>query len=423
VDRRHFLISAGGSLILFGSPRFLWAKSTVTDLVDNDPHFFVQIHIPGAWDVTLATDPQVHRGTDQKDVFLEYRPSDILRKGTLSFGPAARSFATNHGASLAVVNGINMRADVGHSSAADYMGSGLGDGSLSWLVGSLKNRPESTPLGLLALGGQLSMNYAKEMPILDYDDAQRFFGTRNDNQHLIRVIQSAIRKNDQDDLVMAERLRILAQNKFDLRMKKDALAPPTFESEVPETRTLVKAFRSEIVNRAIYAISANGAGNLDTHDDHEKNHLRLLSETFQKIDEVFTTFKKTPFRTGSLFDFTTFMIFSEFSRTPFLNMDRGKDHNLETNSVIFAGKGVKPGLFGQSMVRSRTMTRDGQGRHFGLPIDFSTGSIVTSREKMNRYTSLVFPENIAMTVAEIFGDRNLAYGFGPNVRPIPGLAT
>jgi hypothetical protein len=128
----------------------------------------------------------------------------------------------------------------------------------------------------------------------------------------------------------------------------------------------------------------------------------VLKSGFDHIHQIFTYFKSIEWQQSgqSLFDKTLFVITSEFSRTPYLNSARGKDHNPMTNSVILAGSGVKGGsTLGGSRLITAAQSKSNFAYHMGRPIDKSSGLIAGGKEN----SMFIFPEMVLMTIGQILG--------------------
>jgi uncharacterized protein (DUF1501 family) len=179
---------------------------------------------------------------------------------------------------------------------------------------------------------------------------------------------------------------------------------------------MAAAFMTEV---AFYA-QAEIFFNLDTHASHPGNHLKEQTKAWTKVDEIFSFFKTVPYGPGSLFDQTTFMVVSEFSRTPALNGANGKDHNPLTNSVLLAGRGIKGGrTVGASRLVTAAQSPTGSSYHIAYPIDFATCQVQYQRTPA---AQMIFPEHIAQTVATLMGvDKNLFQSVPPNTAVLSRL--
>jgi uncharacterized protein (DUF1501 family) len=146
---------------------------------------------------------------------------------------------------------------------------------------------------------------------------------------------------------------------------------------------------------------------LDSHSDHEKNHLEAQTSAWTNVAEIFSIFKNLQYKnTGkSLFDMTTFAVVSEFSRTPALNASKGKDHNPLTNSVLLAGKNIVGGeTVGASRLISRQQSKTNQSKHVSLPIDYTTGDVATTRKQADLANfNYITPDRVVGTIASAIG--------------------
>jgi uncharacterized protein (DUF1501 family) len=134
--------------------------------------------------------------------------------------------------------------------------------------------------------------------------------------------------------------------------------------------------------------------NTDTHDPlSARNQPQTYLEITKKIHQLLTFLKKTPFDEAlgiSLFDVTTVSIGTEFNRTnrqlgsPI--SETGTDHNTLSNTLIFAGKGIRGGqVFGETdldqinengdyiHISDAHRIFDGElNKRMGKPFDFKT---------------------------------------------------
>ena len=100
-----------------------------------------------------------------------------------------------------------------------------------------------------------------------------------------------------------------------------------------------------ITNRVSRAVSVTLVGGLDTHDGGSWRGAQGQRQQagFNAIARLIQDLKGRPFGDGSSwFDHTTIVAFSEFSRTPAINPQGGRDHHF-TNSCLIGGGGVRGG--------------------------------------------------------------------------------
>ncbi len=388
----------------------MFGKSAFSFL-PQDPHLFVMLVAFDGLDATLGLDPQIMpEGGTANDLFLEYRPEDIIQAQGLKLGPAAKAlvpFANK----CSVINGVMMKRDAGHDPVLQYMKTGKGDGTAAILPIELAATFGVGPYGVLFTGSAYSAN--RTVSLSTVEDIQReASGT------LVSDILKPLEPNPDQMSPLALALRNIISSRATtvklLQALKDIAKDHPDAS--PVIQSLLASFMSGACQQAIIDVSEPGT--LDTHSNHEKTHLRYQTQVWSKVADLFKRFEKTPFMNGSLMDHTTFMVITEFSRTPFLNGAKGKDHNPETNSVLFAGKGIQGGkTIGSSKVIIAKKSVTGSPLHIATAIDAKTGQPAQGPNG----ATFILPENIASSVADIFGNPKGHWAVDANIAPIPGL--
>jgi hypothetical protein len=385
--------------------RLRWEKPV------EDGRFFVMIgtNMSAGLDCTLGLDPQIRRaGSDEKDMFIEYRPEDIIQASGLRLAPAAAPLVP-HASDFSIINGIFMRRDSGHGQLLEYMQSGDPTGNAASLAIEYATRMPSTPMGTIF--DTFSVKQAGHATIvsnaqsLDTQLSAALSGTSS-TDFFEDLIEYAIPSLADAQKASSESQLLLPQ-----------LAKDIGAMSGPETKTmkiLAAAFKAGASTQALLQISTTIS--LDTHTNHEKTHLSGQSAYWQQVADLFSLFKKTPYGTGSLFDATTFYVTSEFSRTPALNGSQGKDHNPFTNSALIAGRGVRGGdVYGASKLQTRTETLDGMPCHIGAPYDFESGRIV---DRLADATTYIYPEHVVQTLVHILGISE-THALKKGDRPLP----
>ncbi|MBS1959907.1 MAG: DUF1501 domain-containing protein [Bdellovibrionales bacterium] len=295
-------------------------------------------------DCTLGLDPILPSTiASPLDAYLEYRDADISTVHGLRLGPSALALS-RHASDVAVINGIQMGADKGHPALLQYMQSGDSHKVQAILSVIHATSFESTELGLLHNGATI---FAPG-PTSVFTDLDRLLG-------------------------------------------------PGEHTQDEEVRLMASAFVSGKAFDAQFAVRTSG--NLDTHRNHPGTHLQAQKEFWDSVSTIFDYFKSIPYKNGSLFEATTFFVSNEFSRTPALNPNSGKDHNPMTNSCLIAGKNVRGGqTFGRSQVIARNPQNHSPSLHVGCPFEFETGT-----------SDFIRPENVTETLRSVLG-----------LRPSPG---
>ena len=390
---------------------------------DGRPQFFVLIMVDGGMDTTLGLDPRTHQnGEDQKDIFIEYRPEQIIQSGNLRLGPAALALK-DHAKDFSIINGVNMRRDAGHESNREYLASGSGDGKKPFLpVESAHYLKNLGPAGILQLNASVRLG--------------NYEFTTTDLQQTFNDSQSSEKNSDEylenlSDSISAYESAVLSYKEISGPLKiigTELMSenPNVQLSQISKEKVIAKMFQKKLSFQAVVSIRGN---NLDTHSNHAGEdgvpgpHWTNQAKVWANVAEYFTLFKNTKFAEGSLFDYTTFMVVTEFSRTPFLNNSKGKDHNPLTNSVLLAGPQFKAGqVIGGSHVIRRS--DKSVASHIGTPIDYTTGKLIQVGDvsyKKNKSINFIYPENIARTVMQSFGGVVAGSSMDKSAPLIPGI--
>lgn len=118
----------------------------------------------------------------------------------------------------------------------------------------------------------------------------------------------------------------------------------------PGLKQAMAYFRGGLTTSAVIMLNPNV---IDTHNSGTTIP-DIVAEVTDTITEVFTTLKSVPFLQGSMLDYTTVLVGSEFSRTnvserfpgpfPYSTGTYGSDHNPYGNVALVGGKGIRPGV-------------------------------------------------------------------------------
>ncbi len=358
--------------------------------INRKTKFFILLTADGGLDVTLSMDPQEHEAsrTDQDDMFIEYKPDEILKVGDIYLAPGAEAMKS-FGQDILILNGISMVRDAGHESNLRYLQSGNGSGLLPNMT---LHSEEMNPslLGVLMSG--------------KFDMAGRSAAVTELSGLSASLVQNRLSVPEITGILEPEtavtmgRLDAMAADVVREYSEIKALLP----SASDQLRALLVSFKAGLARSASLNLSSFGNSlNFDTHSNHEGTHLRNQKELFTRLSGVLTALRAIPYETGSLFDVTSLMVVSEFSRTPFRNKANGKDHNPFTNSAMLIGPDFQTGkVVGQSHLYSRS-ERSGSGAtalHTALPMDFKTGEIIRAPQAG---ASLIYPEHLVKTMLSV----------------------
>lgn len=372
-------------------------------------HFFVMIRLEGGWDVTLGLDPIRHsdHGSDQNDIFVEYSLDNILFAEGLMLGPACAPLVP-HVRDIAVINGVFMSgSNVSHESNLDYISTGNSEGGSADLPVEIAQSSTKGPLGIVfsgnlkragrdILGSEIRQVEAlKNAMKLEKLEAFLHNGS----------MKSDLRRAALDFIASADSRARLIESLEALSGEIARAGSSSGSDVVPEMRRSAAVIAASFISGGAVQGQITVRPNLDTHANHEGQHLQTLTNAFDGVANVFRIFKCVPYEGKSLFDYTTFAVVSEFARTPALNAAGGKDHNPLTNSVLLAGAGIRGGQsLGSSRVITRRQSKNGEPRHVACPIEFTTGRVAKTRaEASSPEFQFIFPENVAATLAEAVG--------------------
>jgi hypothetical protein len=380
----------------------------------EEDHFFLAITTIGGFDATLGLDPQIlPAGADAQDMFLEYRPDQIHQKGAQRLGIAAMPLE-KHLQDCLILNGIMMRRDAGHIVALNYMLTGRGDGKIATVTAEIAEKTPMGPFGIISNANPYLAN--KIINKSSTNDLLKL----SEEEKLIELIEEKIKvenKKSDTPYEMAEQ-KIVEGKAIAKKLSQSLKEALKKQGSLNEKNIAVASFSSGAATQAELMILNNSVIGLDSHSNHEKVHLASQKDVWSYVSDLFDLFKNTPHKKGSLFDYTTFMIATEWSRTPYLNAAKGKDHNPFTNSILLAGKNILGGkTIGKSHLITRNKTEDGKALHIAVPFNYQTGQ--SEHSKVN--TSFIYPENIIRTLFNAFKIAENKQPLESNIPIIPGV--
>ncbi len=411
MDRRLFLQMVSSQLILGLMPaaKVLAAVNPTDWGNDSWEGFFVSIHFDGAWDVSLSLDPWTKAARpSETDMFIEYTPDGMIKLDSgILVGPAMEPMKS-HAKDFSIVNGIFMSPnDNGHGALKDFAFSGDSHGNYGALAVEVSQSIAPTLFGVISNDSELSTGN-KNPKIEEISQAANLFNSGVDSDLL------ALAKTSKDGILS----QVKAADAYSQNLKRAQSISMNLQKDFSDQKSsdaisIASAFASGVARTAHLRPSSNG--NLDTHSDHPKNHLAAQTAVWDQLNSLFNIFKKIEFKNGqSLFDWTTFYVTSEFSRTPALNASKGKDHNPWTNSALLAGRGIQGGkVFGGSRLIPKSQSTHGTSYVVGLPVDLASGRIIESRGDTASST-VINPQNLIKTLIKSMDLNEAALGEGLN---------
>ncbi|MGE3684512.1 MAG: DUF1501 domain-containing protein [Bdellovibrionales bacterium] len=169
-------------------------------------------------------------------------------------------------------------------------------------------------------------------------------------------------------------------------------------------------FQTGLLNSAVISLEE---GRLDTHSDHAEEHPRALSAQFEEVATMVRFLKNTQYRDTpfSLYDVTTFIHLTEFSRSAAREGRSGTDHNPWNNSCLIGGCGIQGGqVAGASTIIAPSRTVNRTSLLHALPFNHDTGQNLRY-EDFAKYIAgeipgtvdYIFPKDVYQTLVKAMG--------------------
>jgi hypothetical protein len=433
LDRRSFTVlgatAAGACLI----PRGALAQQA------SDPHFFLQIVLPGGLDPTYTFDARpLSFVAAQKHA--NYDTAERIRRVGANGGEC---WSTGLVKALdpfkdrfSVVNGVVMLPLFdGHENNTSFMMTGdafsgnsqlpdlnlapaapldyvrMGGGSL---LAQLNNAGNSVPLSPRA-AKSFSERLAKLPPLTGKTPLKTFLKDRmvlagrgkGSFSAAARAIDQALDRMPD----LAEALRTI---------EVEPAADAQDDDVAGAAKLIGELFKRGVTRSALFVFNTDLSPkqNLDTHGgDDAKKLPTLIPKLMDDLATMLGHLAATPFDDQrSLLDVTTFTVATEFARTlrqTFLDFDKsGTDHNPLTNTVLIGGKGVRGGLVVgasdlQALDEAPSPAHKSQDKELvkmmGRPFDFAAGKPAEALPEVYREEDYISYSSVANSVYKIFG--------------------
>jgi uncharacterized protein (DUF1501 family) len=382
MKRRDALRWIGGGLATLAA-RPLWAAPEAKD------DFFIFVHAAGGWDVTLWADPRNERkglvepaSTDNTDIGPITRWKSVALDGDTDtfelldhrFGPAIGALFDRRDR-LTVINGLAMNT-VSHPDGTAYSATGR------HLAGG-RAVAASIDVALASERGAEQL-----LPAVAVQFPSAFVGERLDRRAIpLRVASAAtlaksLTRSDAyiDDADRAAISAVLADEAAGLAGRsvfpevyeriasqhlaqpqliggelEKAFAPKALADRYPQfdykakqlgAGALAAAFAVEAIRRDVVRCVGFALGGLDTHNQNYKQHAHTLQELFGTVATLLDLLDATPHphaQGARLSDHTHILVFSDFCRTPQINLAGGRDHYPNNSALVISPK-FKGGL-------------------------------------------------------------------------------
>lgn len=401
-NRRTFLKVLGGGVATVAAHSFL-AKA-LADNAAGSNEYFIFIHASGGWDVMLWSDPRNQEvgiinppssdNTDTtglknwKDVTpTDTKAFDFVQRGNLVLGPAVGDLAQDGiWQRLCVVNGIEMNT-VSHPDGTVFAATGrhlaggrasqpsidtivtneLGTEQLlplvsvrfpSWYVGTDLN-PRAVPIRVGDVG-TVGKSLARSNAFVTQTDRDAVTMLLSEEAADLAQLSHIPDKMGAMHLQYESLLKMLGDDVkglFDTKALTEAqLKYPvgdrfSFAMPFQKSNALNAAFAVEAMKKDLVRCVSFSLGGIDTHSANYEDHALTLQEIF---DVVATLVKQLqaeahPNIPGhKLIEHTHIYVFSDFCRTPQINITGGRDHYPNNSALLISPRIKGNTVFGKT---------------------------------------------------------------------------
>lgn len=384
MKRRTFLqlVSAAGAATM---TRPLWAAAKDTE------QFFIFIHAAGGWDVTLWADPRNERtglvepaSTDNTeiatlthwkraaldgdtDTFEILAPSDV----PMTFGPGIGDLYDLRDR-LTIVNGLAMNT-VSHPDGTCFSATGrhlaggrapassvdvaianeLGTGQLlpgvsiqfpSAYVGESLDR-RAIPLRV-ASAATIAKSLARSDAYFNDDDRASITALLTDEAHALAKHSTFPETYERIAAQQSALPRLLGNElkaAFTQKALMDAYPQLDYKAKTLGQGALGAAFAVEAMKRNLVRCVSFALGGLDTHNTNYKQHAHTQQELFGTIATMVKLLDA-----AKLSDRTHILVFSDFCRTPQINLAGGRDHYPNNSALVISPRFKRARVFGKT---------------------------------------------------------------------------
>ena len=393
--RRDFLkasLLSGGGLCALGAmnPFVRLARaeeSETTESADESgmikDRYYIFCYFGGGWDILLSLDPRdpatftaeemastrIQTGYELLDLGME---NPVLQTPTGLYGYYLGDLATQHRDKISIVRGINMETLSHEGGRLRFMTGRMPEGAVP--------TRDSTDVVMAALLGEANLVPNIALSADSFNNGHPSYATALTAESTAAVVEAMSRKNTLDpalegqiDLLLnqhngcphalassflarAHGSRVTTQqmlssnlgDTFDFTLETNAVKAVRShygfsKTDLAGVPALTALAEQALVQKVSRCISIRVPGHFDTHTTLEQGADQMAA--FNAIARLIDNLEQTPYPDNSgdsWLDRTTVMCFSEFSRTPIVNSEVGRDHWL-TNACLLAGGGIKGG--------------------------------------------------------------------------------
>lgn len=368
ISRRQALIQSAGAFSLLFAPKLPAALA----LEESAPHFHINLYFYGSLDTSYMFDarPLSHTAASKIQNYNATDPNVWMgQNNQRALTPGYIDLLAPFKNEISILNGVHMAVDSeSHDENLRFLLSGAASGN-SLYFANLNRNQNRLPIDALNfdIGSFLTEGITDQDSFLSFsvEGAQYL-------QQMLKESESDS-GNDSFQMLIDQRMADLAKKTGMLSKGAERIIKSIPGKNLIKKRVLNTDFSNQDEDRFInnlkmisqyfiHGISKSAFLSeinftTDTHDSMSaKSQPETYSEITKKIRQLLTFLKNTPFdesRGISLFDVTTVSIGTEFNRTNrqlgYPISETGTDHNTLSNTLIFAGKGIRGGqVFGET---------------------------------------------------------------------------
>ena len=454
MKRRYFLkntFKAASAATFAGSmPVGLLSRVAQAQSVTSDTTNLVVIRLHGAFDALQGLNPWTDALPAQSDLFVSYDPAvsgtigdykTVIRNamGTqINLGPSAHALA-KHADKMAVINGIWMGpVDLGHPFAVQHMTSGRTQERAPALAASIASTRLKQDQFLVINGPIEAAEF--QLKILQTINLKNGLVSSGDDgaAGYVDAYQRQASHLSGHRAFTQNKARIDRFNQV-LTSLKPGSTSSTDRSSGGITPGLQTFARTELDDLTAVAALSSGlstivqldwqqgdGGSPDNHVLYREIHPAAQRNRWDRLSRFIDRLEAY-----HLLKTTLVMVLTEFSRTPAMNSNFGKDHNYFDNSCLLIGAGINGGtvigghrLFGVSDTRNESQLS-------GDFIDFGSGTgnvyrpasgsaLSAASQSVPRGVDLIRPADVIRTAIEIVGP-SLGDSLGSEAKILPRI--
>jgi|GEM_PF-3929543 len=410
MNRRDFLrqtVFVAGTPLFGGLTASFWSKLAFAN--SSDAPNVVVIRMLNALDGVQGINPWLGPDVDPAQLYLAYKPGELIHTSSpeIVLAPSAVSLAP-FANKMALIRGIYMGPnDLGHPFARQLISSGRAQSRAPHFMAMMAYKRKYRKDSLVSNTGVESGNYTYDTT--DTMKLKTGFKLNSPDGDLISNLSSLQAVQSYQDLLarsgLLDEYRKKLQEVVSQRSSEVAAIENVANAAALDEEAVAAAFASGVASLAQIDFNEDYGGYVDNHSQYLELHPARQKARWDRLANFLNLLQNQ-----RILDNTLVVANTEFSRSPNLNMNLGKDHNYLDNSILLAGYGVNGGravgthhLFEKAEGRSDSMLS-------GSFIDYRTGQAIDYKKidpknyeqfKPGVGVSLIRPRDVLRTMQEI----------------------